>query len=49
MRTLYNITIKAQVLCIKISRAINTDIKAATGISETRIKNLVKIAREVRL
>jgi len=31
---------------MKISGAINTDIKAATGISETRIKNLIKIARE---
>jgi len=31
---------------MKISKAINADIKAATGISKTRIKNLVKIARE---
>ena len=31
---------------MKISRAINTNIKAATGISETRIKNFIKIARE---
>jgi len=46
MRTLYNITTRAQVLCMKISRAINANIKAAMGISETRIKNLVKIARE---
>ena len=46
MRTSYNIATRAQVLCIKISRATNTNIKAVTGISETRIKNLVKIARE---
>ena len=31
MRTLYNITARAQVLYIKISRAINTNIKAVTG------------------
>ena len=31
---------------MKISGAINADIKATTGISQTRIKNLVKIARE---
>jgi hypothetical protein len=46
MRTSYNIATRAQALCIKISGAINTDIKAVTGISETRIKNLVKIARK---
>jgi hypothetical protein len=46
MRTLYNIATRAQVLCIKISGATNTDIKAVTGMSETRIKSLVKIARE---
>ena len=46
MRTLYDIAIRAQVLCMKISGATNADIKAATGMSETCIKNLVKIARE---
>ena len=46
MRTLYNIITKAQVLYIKISRAINANIKAVIGISETYIKNLIKIARE---
>ena len=38
MRTLYNIVTEAQVLYIKISGAINTDIKAAIGISKTYIK-----------
>ena len=31
---------------MKISGAINADIKAAIGMSKTCIKNLVKIARE---
>ena len=31
---------------MKIFRATNADIKAAIGISKTRIKNLIKIARE---
>ena len=46
MRTSYNIATRAQVLYMKISGATNADIKAAIGISETRIKNLIKIARE---
>jgi hypothetical protein len=32
MRTLYNIVTEAQVLYIKISGAINADIKAVKGI-----------------
>ena len=46
MRTSYDITTRAQVLGMKISGATNADIKAVTGMSETHIKNLVKIARE---
>jgi len=46
MRTSYDIATRAQVLSMKISRATNADTKAVTGMGETRIKNLVKIARE---
>ena len=46
MHTSYDIATRAQAFGIKISRATNADIKAVTGISETRIKNLAKIARE---
>ena len=46
MGTSYDIATRAQALCMKISRATNADTKAVTGMSKTRIKNLVKITRE---